>query len=586
MVHKLRSIKLKGKRTIQKGYLIDDYGDKADITWFNQPYLTKIFDENLKVYISGKITTSSTGKISFLNPQFEPVKPEQVSLGRISPIYPLTDGINQNWLRKRIKYIIDNINQIEDLFDDLSTRIRNKYELLDLKDAYKSVHFPTSFAEAKKGRDRLGFDELFAIYSRIIRAKNKRKKNLGFSKTIDAFAVRKLIESLPINLTTSQIKSYKEVLRDLSSERQMRRLIQGDVGSGKTIIAVISAYATLTAGQSVIVLAPTTILATQLYDNFRKYLPTNIKFDLITSDTVKKDKESKADLIIGTHALFSIKRKSKSKLGLVIIDEQHKFGVEQRTKLLKLWKDDSKIDILQMTATPIPRTIAQVLFADIDISRLEKRTTVNNIETFVVPEYKRESFLDWLRIKLLEGNKAFWVFPRVESEDDTGLKHAYNKLQESLKEFSPSLLYGKIKEQEKNKIINEFRLNKSKILFSTTVIEVGIDIPDASIIIIEEANMFGLAQLHQLRGRVGRAGQASWCLLFTTKNDDERLKRFSILNDGNDIADYDLEYRGPGEVYGTMQSGLPNLKFAKFSNNKLMQQVKEAVEINNSELDQ
>lgn len=586
MVHKLRSIKLKGKRTIQKGYLIDDYGDKADITWFNQPYLTKIFDENLKVYISGKITTSSTGKISFLNPQFEPVKPEQVSLGRISPIYPLTDGINQNWLRKRIKYIIDNINQIEDLFDDLSTRIRNKYELLDLKDAYKSVHFPTSFAEAKKGRDRLGFDELFAIYSRIIRAKNKRKKNLGFSKTIDAFAVRKLIESLPINLTTSQIKSYKEVLRDLSSERQMRRLIQGDVGSGKTIIAVISAYATLTAGQSVIVLAPTTILATQLYDNFRKYLPTNIKFDLITSDTVKKDKESKADLIIGTHALFSIKRKSKSKLGLVIIDEQHKFGVEQRTKLLKLWKDDSKIDILQMTATPIPRTIAQVLFADIDISRLEKRTTVNNIETFVVPEYKRESFLDWLRIKLLEGNKAFWVFPRVESEDDTGLKHAYIKLQESLKEFSPSLLYGKIKEQEKNKIINEFRLNKSKILFSTTVIEVGIDIPDASIIIIEEANMFGLAQLHQLRGRVGRAGQASWCLLFTTKNDDERLKRFSILNDGNDIADYDLEYRGPGEVYGTMQSGLPNLKFAKFSNNKLMQQVKEAVEINNSELDQ
>ena len=392
-------------------------------------------------------------------------------------------------------------------------------------------------------------------------------------------------KGIDFKLTSSQQAAIKDIDQDLSSGHIMDRLLQGDVGSGKTLVAFHSAQVAIYNGYQAVMLAPTSVLAEQHYKLALKLFPGTVKIGLITSDTTKKLKNPpKLDLIIGTHAVLFHKSKLLQNLGLIIVDEEHRFGVGQRNELQKYYKElkDHIPHYLSLTATPIPRSIALTLFGDMDVSVIEKPPGRKEVKTFLVPYTKRENSISWINEKLKTGSQVFWICPLIEDNPELEAK-SVKKLYEQLDVIFPKktvrLLHGKMKSAEKNDVIAYFKSGKFQILVSTTVIEVGIDIPGANIIVIENADHFGLAQLHQLRGRVGRNNQDAWCLLFTEikeGNAVERLKYFAGNNDGNTIAEYDLRLRGPGEVYGSVQSGIPDLKIARFSNSDLLLQTREA----------
>lgn len=585
----IKNIRSPRKRMFITEALISDQTGKIKSIWFNQPYLTKNLLTGTEIFLSGKLEIYNYSK-HFNNPVYEIVKEglDQTHTARIVPIYSLTSNLTQKQIRFLTKLALPLANQIPDW---LPQSIKEKYNFINLNQALSHIHFPDNLAKLNQARERLKFDELFLIQLQIQSLRNELEKNKAPQIIFQKEETKKLVDSLPFTLTADQKKTAWQILQDTQKIRPMNRLVEGDVGSGKTIVAVIAMFNAVLSGFQSVYMAPTEILAKQHFNNISQLLKNSkINVGLLTrSDwrmnstekTTKKDlinqiKKGAVDLIIGTHALIQEKIKF-NKLGLAIIDEQHRFGVEQR-KLLKE-KSCSKNFIphlLSMTATPIPRSLALTLYGDLDLSIISQMPKGRKkIITKIVGSLNRPKAYNFVLEEIKKGRQVFVICPLIDPSDKLGVKSVTEEYERLKNKIFPKLniamLHGKLKSAEKEEIMQKFLAKKTDLLVSTSVIEVGIDVPNATIMMIEGAERFGLAQLHQFRGRVGRGEQQSYCLLFPT--DDSlatisRLKALENCQNGFELAQKDLELRGPGEIYGTKQSGLPELKIASLTDYK------------------
>lgn len=578
IVASIKNNYIKGKRlTLQKAQVKDDTG-QINIVWFNQPYLVNSLQGKL-ISLSGKVSRFNKD-LTMESPEYEIYKQESVHTGRLVPVYPETSGVSSKWLRQKIAYLLSKLSVVP---DPLPKEIRSQLGLISLPESFLAIHRPENKNQIGLGRKRLTFDELFYIQLRsLLRKQQWQQEKVGKKLAIAKYLpkIADFVENLPFRLTSSQKKAAKEILADLNKETPMNRLLQGDVGSGKTVVSAIAIFATFLNGYKTLFMAPTEILALQHYQTLTRLLtPYKVKISLETSSYKKGGRDR--DLLIGTHALL-YNKKPLEKVAFVIIDEQHRFGVEQRARLRQ---QELHPHLLTMTATPIPRTIALTLYGELDMSIIDQMPAGRKIvKTFVVPEQKYDSAYNWIRGKIKKGKErnkieqAYVIYPLIEeSEILTEVKAAKEEYERLKRDVFPNLclglLHGKMKGEEKSKVIDKFRRGDLDILVATSVVEVGMDIPNATIIIIEGADRFGLSQLHQLRGRVGRSDKESFCLLFSQK-DTRRLAAMEKYNLGIKLAEIDLKIRGAGEIYGTKQHGSLELKFADFSDVVLIEQTR------------
>jgi len=569
-------------KTLQKAQVLDETG-KINILWFNQPFLTRVIKKGDLVSISGKVEHDKN-KLILISPDYEVIfNDKTIHTGRLVPIYPETRGVSSKWLRRQIFNLLPQTSRIKEY---LPKFLIDENNLMDLQTAIELIHFPKNLKETEMAKERLAFDELFEMQlSAIFRKKSWEKEKLKKPWKIEKYQyqIENFIKKIPFELTNAQKKATEEILKDLSSDKPMNRLLEGDVGSGKTIVAAISAYVSFLNGFQTAFMAPTEILANQHFETLKKlFVPLKVKVELITGSTKKV--ESDFDILIGTHALVYKKAKFKN-LGLIIIDEQQKFGVKQRGTLREKGENPH---LLTMTATPIPRTVALTMYGDLDLSILDEMPKERlKVKTWLVPPIKRTGAYKWIEKQILESNdQVFIVCPFIEESETMVTVKAATKEFERLKtqvfpKLKLGLLHGKLKSKEKEEILNKFRKGAIDILVSTPVVEVGIDVKNASVILIEETERFGLAQLHQLRGRVGRGTKQSYCLLFTESINPqtlERIKALETIYSGAKLAELDLKLRGPGQIYGTSQHGIPKLKVASFSDFDLIEKTKREAE--------
>lgn len=590
-ITKVKNIFTRNRKQIQQITLTDTTGT-LQLMWFNQPFIIKNLKIGDTLAVAGKATTRGSFW-EMIGPEYEIVHPNKslLHVGRLVPIYPQTAGISSKWLRSRISILL-NAPWLQ--VDYIPADILYNYKLPDILTALKTIHFPNSLSEIEKSRERLAFDELFLLQltAKIHRQEWRQKQTIP-KLTIDAKKVAKFYESLPFTLTQAQLRVVGEIFVDLQKETAMNRLLQGDVGSGKTVVAALAMYMAHLNGYQSLLMAPTEILAQQHYATLSELLkPFKIIVDIVTSNTKHVTRKKNVShvtshvsphILVGTHALLE-KSVEFDRLGLVVIDEQHRFGVKQRSLLRSKGKTPH---VLSMTATPIPRTLALVFYGDLDFSYIDEMPIGRKpIKTWVVPKAKRDGAYAWIRKQILAVKKTqvFIVCPFIElSETLTTVKAAKEEFEILSKEVFPDLklglLHGKMKASEKNEILDQFRAGKFNILVSTPVVEVGIDIPNATIMLIEAADRFGLAQLHQMRGRVGRSHQQSYCLLFAENEVSKttfRLKNLETCANGRKLAEIDLQLRGAGEVFGTLQHGKELLKIASYSDVELVQKAQKA----------
>ncbi|MDD3002338.1 MAG: ATP-dependent DNA helicase RecG [Candidatus Shapirobacteria bacterium] len=570
-----KNIFTKTGKNIQKAIITDNTG-KIDLIWFNQPYLSKNIKTGDILSFAGTVSLFQNKK-TIIAPEYGPH-----NTGKIIAVYPETNGLTSKWFRKIIQTQISNL--LNPVTETLPTDLIKKFKLLDLKTALLQIHCPTDSQLLSQARTRLATEEILSLQIKSYLSKKdwlkqNPKTKIKITKPIDK-KIKDLIKSLSFKLTDSQNKVITEIFSDLTNPNQvMNRLLQGDVGSGKTIVALLSCYLTHLNNSLSVLIAPTEILAHQHYQNFQDILKDkNIPIFLMTgSKKIDLKKIPKNAIIISTHAIIYKKDNLKNKISLLIIDEQHKFGVKQRSFL----NSSTKLPhCLTMTATPIPRTISLTLLGNLDISIID--TLPQNrlqIKTFLVPDTKKINCYKWIETEIKKtGCQAFIVCPFIDiSESMASVKSAIKEFEFLSKNIFPNLklglIHGKIKSETRQKIIKQFQDNKINILITTPIIEVGVDIPNSSIIIIQSADRFGLAQLHQLRGRVGRGHQQSFCYLFTESQNSKAINRLEFLeknHNGLKIAEYDLKNRGPGEAFSTIQHGFPSLKIASFSDAKLI----------------
>lgn len=578
---RISEVKLKGKN-MQKLIVRDESGT-ATITWFNQTYLKNKFEVGNKYIFFGKVS-NMFGKISITSPVFDE-KGQKNNTGKIIPLYPLTYQLSQNVFRKIIENGLAEVSG--KLEETLPKYLLDEYGLDNINEATERIHFPTDFIDFEKARERLVFEELLTTQLALLELKNSYindEKGIKFSNDVKMSDV---INKLPFKLTNSQLRVIEEIDKDMESEKSMNRLLQGDVGSGKTVVAMCAAYKAVKCGYQAAIMAPTAILATQHLENFKKILEElEIKCELLISGITKKKKEEllerlangEIDILIGTHALIEENVVFKN-LGLVVTDEQHRFGVKQRTKIAEKGQNP---DVLVMTATPIPRTLALILYGDLDISIIDELPpNRKKIDTFAVNKSMTERVNGFIDKQIQEGRQAYIVCPLVEENEELDLKSVEKLYKQYKNEVFPKYrveyIHGKMKQKDKDSIMEKFKKGLIDILISTTVIEVGVDVPNSNIMVIENAERFGLAQLHQLRGRVGRGEYKSYCILkYEGKGETirQRMKVMCETNDGFIISEKDLELRGSGDFFGTMQHGLPEFKIANlFEDMKVLKQV-------------
>lgn len=556
---------------ISRVSIMDETG-MINAVWFNQPYLKNYFKIGEKYMFFGTITRKRS--FEAVNPVYERIdKSEPVNTCRIVPIYPSTGKLTQNAIRSAIRNALEYAG--DSLADVIPQRIKLEYNLADTRYAIYNIHYPESDDAFLKARERLVFEELLLLQMGLLVMKSQSGSSVtGISFSAGGQA-RDFISCLPFTLTNAQNKVFSEIEQDMASKKVMNRLVQGDVGSGKTIVAVLALVNAVKSGYQGAFMAPTEILAEQHYRTVRPLLePLGIKTALLTGSTpvkisrelLEKIGEGSVDIVIGTHALLENKVVFKS-LGLVITDEQHRFGVRQRAILSQKGENP---DILVMTATPIPRTLALILYGDLDISVInELPPGRKKILTYVVDAAMRERINNFIRKLVTQGRQVYIVCPLVDESDAVEAKAAAGLAEElsgkTFNDLNVALIHGKMKPSEKDNVMTGFIKGDTDILVSTTVIEVGVNVPNATLIVVENAERFGLAQLHQLRGRVGRSDHQSYCILFNESRSEivkERMKVMKETTDGFVISEKDLELRGPGDFFGTRQHGVPELKIA------------------------
>lgn len=565
-IQNISNIFLKNGKSLQKIILSDSTGS-IDLVWFNQPYLTKNFHEG-EFWAFAGTTSLYHGHLTLFSPEYG-----KFNTGKIIPIYGETKGLTSRWFRKIFSLHLSSL--LKSYTDPLPLNQLTQYKLIPLNKALTQIHLPQNQNYLEKARYRLAFDEINSLLAQSLLQK-KSWANFAPKFILKNYSTTKLINSFPFKLTDSQKSAWQEIKTDLISKKKvMNRLLCGDVASGKTVLALLSTYLTSQNQRQSLLLAPTEILAQQHYATFKSFLPTFPIYLLTAKNSLPKTLDPAA-IIIATHAAIFQKEKFMDNLALLIIDEQHKFGVKQRSFL----NNKNPPHTLTMTATPIPRSISLTLFGNLDLSILKNLPQKRNpVKTFLVPQNKISDCYQWL-LKEIKQKKtqAFIVCPFIEqSESDLSIKSAKKEF-EHLRQIFPSLklelIHGKTKIETRNKILDQFKKNKINILVTTPIIEVGIDFPNATTIIIQSADHFGLSQLHQLRGRVGRGTLQSYCYFFTESTGEKALKRLRYLentNDGFKIAEFDLKSRGPGETFSTLQHGFPSLKIASFSDLKLIE---------------
>jgi len=616
-------LKIDNTRTFKKRMslteaLVKDQTGSTKVIWFNQPFLIKNLAEGKRVSLSGKYAIGPKGPY-LSNPSYE-----LLTLGKTTthtagfvPVYPETIGLGSRFLRYYIKLILPTMALIE---ESLPSEILKTHNLPNIQTALKNIHFPRNFKSAEEARKRFAFEELFLLQLFVLKQKNKLQQQSSFKIPFNKDLIQTFVKSLPFTLTDAQRKSTWEIIQDLEKSQPMNRLLQGDVGSGKTVVAATALLEVADTGYQAAFMAPTEILAQQHFKEIKKLLNPSplvkgdrvngfdIEIGLLTGD--EKNVSNKTKIFVGTHALLQGSVKFNN-LALVIVDEQHRFGVEQRATLLR----NTKIvpHLLSMTATPIPRTLALTIYGDLDISLLnEMPKGRQKIITKIIPPEQRIQAYEFIRREVKTGRQAFVICPRIEPqvnspsavngvnpqlEIDTrkllwaevkAVKEEYEKLSEKIfPDLKIDMIHGKIKAKEKEKIMSDFRNKKTDILVSTSVIEVGIDIPNATVMMIEGADRFGLAQLHQFRGRVGRGKHQSYCFLFSTSGETtSRLRAMQKHDNGFELAEKDMEIRGPGQFYGVQQSGLPDLAMASLKDIDLIKSTRhEALELLKKDLE-
>jgi len=556
------------------------------LTWFNQSYIKNNLKSGIEYIFFGKVKRNGM-RLEMHNPVIETAEQSGKNTGRILPVYPLTKGLTQTHLRTIIE---KSLKLAENKFEEILPQdLREKYNLSHISYSYEEIHFPQSLHHMEQARRRLVFEELLILQLSLLKSKGISKEQKGNRfRPVD---MSPLLNKLPFQLTTAQKKVFDEICNDMQSDRKMNRLIQGDVGSGKTIVAVMAIYMAAKNGYQSAFMVPTEILAERHYRSVQSLFgDLGISVRLLTGSTKKKEKdeikslakEGKIDVIIGTHAILEDDTEFY-KLGLVITDEQHRFGVRQRAKLSVKGENP---ELLVMTATPIPRTLTLTLYGDLDVSIIDELPPDRKpIDTYAVNESYRERIYNFIRKNVAEGRQAYIVCPLVEDSDEIEAESAEGLAERirdnELKGLRVGLIHGKMKSAEKDKVMRKFVDGQLDVLVSTTVIEVGVNVPNANLMVVENAERFGLSQLHQLRGRVGRGKYKSYCILFNQSKSEVSKQRMDIMtstNNGFVISEKDLELRGPGDVFGVRQHGLPELKIANlYRDMDILKDVQKAV---------